>query len=96
MQSAPRRLSPSFFSSSAEAAAAQLPKRVRRQQHAQSEQASGSDLLGGRGFRQPSVQIYGHAEFLEEFGTEEDLQETRTKDGNNVMLGMYKNAKMMF
>lgn len=96
MNSSPRRLPPSFFSSSAEAAA-QLPKRARRHQHSHHEQANSRvDLVGGRGLRQSSGQVYGHAEFLEEFGTEEDLRGTRTRDGNNVMLGMYKNAKVFF
>lgn len=57
---------------------------------------SRSDLIGIRGFRQQNVSIYGHAEFLEQFGGEKEIKGTTTKDGGNVMLGMYKNAKFLF
>lgn len=51
------------------------------------------DLLGlGR----RDVQVYSHADFLTKFGGEEELRGTTTRDGGNVMLGMYRNAKFMF
>ncbi|WVR05785.1 hypothetical protein IAU60_002810 [Kwoniella sp. DSM 27419] len=50
---------------------------------------------GVKGFRRRQVGIYSHAEFSERFGREY-VERTKTKDGASVMLGMYKNAKVMF
>ncbi|KAK4688906.1 hypothetical protein P7C73_g1206, partial [Tremellales sp. Uapishka_1] len=51
---------------------------------------------GVQGFRRRAVGVYKHKEFLETFGGEKEVRQTRTKDGGNVMTGMYGNAKMMF
>lgn len=51
------------------------------------------DLLGlGR----RDVQVYSHADFLTKFGGQDEIRSTTTRDGGNVMLGMYRNAKFMF
>lgn len=54
------------------------------------------DLIGVRGFKHRHVGVYDHAEFLTHFGGDEELAGTTTKDGDNVMLSMYKNVKFMF
>jgi hypothetical protein len=102
MNSSSRRLSPSFFShqgtnnnGKATPASTKKAKKIQVQQDAMASQ-SRSDLIGIRGFRQQNVSIYGHAEFLEQFGGEKEIKGTTTKDGGNVMLGMYKNAKFLF
>ncbi|WVO17807.1 hypothetical protein L204_105505 [Cryptococcus depauperatus] len=55
-----------------------------------------SHSVGVKGFRRREVKIYSHADFLKQFGGKEVLERTKVRDGGNVMLGMYKNAKMMF
>ncbi|KAJ9114164.1 hypothetical protein QFC20_001680 [Naganishia adeliensis] len=55
-----------------------------------------TDLIGVRGFKHRHVGVYDHAEFLTHFGGDEELAGTTTKDGDNVMLSMYKNVKFMF
>lgn len=51
---------------------------------------------GVKGFRRRQVSIYSHADFLAMHGGQEIVDATKTKDGESVMLGMYKNAKFMF
>lgn len=51
---------------------------------------------GVKGFRRRQVAIHSHAEFLTMHGGPDIIKATRTRDGENVMLDMYKNAKFMF
>lgn len=54
------------------------------------------DLIGSHGFKHRHVELSSHADFLEKWGNNASLSGTTTKDGTNVMLGMYNNAKFMF
>lgn len=83
-------LSKEFFDS---AVPAQLQ---RRKDGAVGNAGAPPDLVGVRGFKQKGIEVYTHADFLTKFGGEEELAGTTTKDGGNVMLNMYKNAKFMF
>lgn len=57
---------------------------------------SRADLTLTHGFRHQHVTLYNHADFLTEFGDENELEGAVTKDGTNVMLTMYRNVKFMF
>ncbi|KAJ9117586.1 hypothetical protein QFC22_004436 [Naganishia vaughanmartiniae] len=84
MTSPPRKLSSDFFS----------PHRLPES----SKPLAGTppDLIGVRGFKHRHVGVYDHAEFLTRFGSQDELKGTTTRDGDNVMLSMYKNVKFMF
>jgi hypothetical protein len=49
-----------------------------------------------RGFRRRQVGIYSQDEFVSKFGGEEITDKLKTKDGANIVSGMYGNAKIMF
>lgn len=83
MTSPPRKLSSDFFS----------PHRLPESSKAS---AAPPDLIGVRGFKHRHVGVYDHADFLTRFGSQDELKGTTTKDGDNVMLSMYKNVKFMF
>ena len=51
---------------------------------------------GVLGFRRRKVEILSQADFIEKHASAEMLAKTRVGDGGSVMLGMYKNAKVMF
>lgn len=51
---------------------------------------------GVKGFRRRQVNIHTHAEFLERYAGSDILRATTLRDGGSVMLGMYRNAKVMF
>ncbi|KAJ9119436.1 hypothetical protein QFC24_005669 [Naganishia onofrii] len=83
MTSPPRKLSSDFFS----------PHRL---PESSKTSAAPPDLIGVRGFKHRHVGVYDHADFLTRFGSRDELKGTTTKDGDNVMLSMYKNVKFMF
>jgi hypothetical protein len=49
-----------------------------------------------RGFRRRKVEIMTQADFIEKHASADMLRKTRLGDGGSVMLGMYRNAKVMF
>ncbi|KAL7423809.1 hypothetical protein Q5752_001393 [Cryptotrichosporon argae] len=51
---------------------------------------------GIRGFRRRAISVYTHAAFLETYGGEQLVSQTRTRDGTSAMLGMYGNQCIMF
>ncbi|KAJ9098272.1 hypothetical protein QFC21_004601 [Naganishia friedmannii] len=83
MTSPPRKLSSNFFS----------PHRLPESSKAS---VAPPDLIGVRGFKHRHVGVYDHADFLTRFGSQDELKGTTTKDGDNVMLSMYKNVKFVF
>ncbi|KAJ9110240.1 hypothetical protein QFC19_001643 [Naganishia cerealis] len=93
MTSPPRKLSSDFFSPHRPPTTTDSTSRAASRNHRRSPPP---DLIGVRGFKHRHVGVYDHADFLTRFGSQDELKGTTTKDGDNVMLSMYKNVKFMF
>jgi hypothetical protein len=50
----------------------------------------------GTTFKDRQIGIYKQGEFVRKFGGKEMMNKLKTRDGGNLVEGMYKNARIMF